>query len=165
MDFATLYAEDVETWAELQVVALRRLAAMQGPWMNAIDWENVVEEIESLGSEQRRAVESLLVEVFAHVLKIAAEPESLSAEHWKAEVQNFSAQAQQTVKPAMRSRVDMEKIWRRACKLASDSMEAFDRTLPNVPQSCPYSFDDVLDRDFDPLHHLPVLMIPRTRQP
>ena len=47
MDFATLYAEDVETWAELQVDALRRLAATPGSWANIIDWENVLEEIES----------------------------------------------------------------------------------------------------------------------
>jgi Domain of unknown function DUF29 len=165
MDFATLYAEDVEAWAEVQVEALRRLATMRGPWANAIDLDNVIEEIESLGSEQRRAVEGLLVEVFAHVLKIAADPESLSAEHWKTEVRNFWAQAQEMARPAMRSRVDMEKIWRRGCKRASDSMEAFDRTPANVPQSCPYAFDDVLDRDFDPLHSLPVLMTRGTGQP
>jgi Domain of unknown function DUF29 len=156
MDFTALYTEDVETWAELQVEALRRLAATPGPWANVIDWENVIEEIESLGSEQRHAVESLLLEVFAHIIKIAADPESLSAEHWKNEVQNFWAQAQEMAKPAMRSRINMEKIWPRACKLASGSLEAFDRTLPAVPQSCPYSFDDLLDRDFDPLLSLPV---------
>jgi Domain of unknown function DUF29 len=155
VDFATLYAEDVETWAELQIEALRRLAAMPGPWANALDWENVIEEIEDLGSGQRRSVESLLVEAFAHILKIAADPESLSAEHWKNEVQNFWTQAQEAGKPAMRSRIDMEKIWRRACKLASDSLDAFDRTLPAVPRSCPYCFDDVLDREFDPLRSLP----------
>jgi hypothetical protein len=60
LDFATLYEDDIETWAELQVEALRRLAAMPGPWANKIDWENVIEEIEDVGSNQRRAVESLL---------------------------------------------------------------------------------------------------------
>ena len=60
MDFATLYEDDVETWAELQVAALRRLAAIPGPWANTVDWENVIEEIEDLGSEKRTSVESLL---------------------------------------------------------------------------------------------------------
>ena len=60
IDFATLYAEDVETWAELQVDALRRLAAAPASWANIIDWENVLEVIESLGSERRRAVEACL---------------------------------------------------------------------------------------------------------
>ena len=90
MDFATLYAEDVETWAELQVAALRRLAATPGPWSNVIDWENVIEEIEDLGSEQRRAVESLLENAFAHAIKIAADPESLSRNIGRGKSRSFS---------------------------------------------------------------------------
>ena len=70
MEFSTLYDEDTETWAELQVVALRRLACTPGPWANAIDWENVIEEVEDLGAERRRAVESLLENAFVHVLRL-----------------------------------------------------------------------------------------------
>jgi hypothetical protein len=100
MDFATLYAEDVETWAELQVDALRRLAATPGSWANIIDWENVLEEIESLGSEQRRAVESLLENALAHALKVVGDPNSLSTERWKKEIVNFLRQARKKIKPA-----------------------------------------------------------------
>jgi len=162
MDFATLYAEDVETWAELQVDALRRLAATPGSWANIIDWENVLEEIESLGSEQRRAVESLLENALAHALKVVGDPNSLSTERWKKEIVNFLRQARKKIKPAMRSRIDIEEIWQDACEQASDTLEAFDRTLPDVPQRCPFSFDDLLDADFDPLRHLPLLTVKRT---
>src|SRR5439155_268668 len=89
LDFAALYEDDTETWAERQVAALRRLAAMPGPWANRIDWENVIEEIQDLGSEQRRAAESLLQNALAHALKIVADPESLSAERWDEEVRLF----------------------------------------------------------------------------
>ena len=158
MDFATLYAEDVETWAELQVDALRRLAATPGSWANIIDWENVLEEIESLGSEQRRAVESLLENALAHALKVVGDPNSLSTERWKKEIVNFLRQARKKIKPAMRSRIDIEEIWQDACEQASDTLEAFDRTLPDVPQRCPFSFDDLLDADFDPLRDLRLLL-------
>src|SRR5215217_167601 len=121
MDFATLYAEDVETWAELQVDALRRLAATPGSWGNIIDWENVLEEIESLGSEQRRAVESLLENALAHALKVVGDPNSLSTERWKKEIVNFLRQARKKIKPAMRSRIDIEEIWQDACEQASDT--------------------------------------------
>ena len=121
MDFATLYAEDVETWAELQVDALRRLAATPGSWANIIDWENVLEEIESLGSEQRRAVESLLENALAHALKVVGDPNSLSTERWKKEIVNFLRQARKKIKPAMRSRIDIEEIWQDACEQASDT--------------------------------------------
>lgn len=165
MDFAKLYDEDIETWAELQVAALRRLAAMPGPWANAIDWENVIEEIKDLGAERRRQVQSFLENAFAHILKIVGDPNSLSAEHWKKEIQTFWKQAHENAERSMRSRIDMDKIWQRACKQASNALEAFDRTLPEVPRSCPYSFDDVLDQDFDPLLHLRILGIRRTGQP
>ncbi len=165
MDFATLYAEDVETWAELQVDALRRLAATPGSWANIIDWENVIEEIESLASSQRREVKSLLEKAFLHVIKIVGDPDSLAVEQWKKEVQNFWRQAQDTAKPAMRSGIDMEEIWRRARKQASNALEVYDRELPEEPQSCPFTFDDVLDRDFDPLLSLRVLVIRRAAQP
>ena len=154
MDFSTLYDEDTETWAELQVVALRRLACTPGPWANAIDWENVIEEVEDLGAERRRAVECLLENAFVHVLKIAADPDSLSADHGRDEVQEFWEQARNKTKPAMRSRIDMQEIWERACKRASKALEAFDRALPEVPESCPYSFDNVADDKFDPLRDL-----------
>src|SRR3954468_12989519 len=111
MNDATLYQDDVETWAELQVAALRRLATMPGPWANIIDWENVIEEIESLGSEQRRAVESLLENALAHALKLVGDPNSLSTEQWKKEINTFLKQARKKIKPAMRSRIDIGEIW------------------------------------------------------
>lgn len=54
MDFATLYKEDIETWAETQIAALRRLAEHPGPLANVIDWENVIEEIEDLAPKGER---------------------------------------------------------------------------------------------------------------
>ena len=77
MDAATLYDEDVLDWSERQVVELRRLAASPD-LTNAVDWENVIEEIESLGRRELKAVESLLENAFTHFLKILTDPESLS---------------------------------------------------------------------------------------
>jgi hypothetical protein len=163
MDFTTLYEEDVETWAELQVEALRRLAAMPGPWANAIDWENVIEEIEDLGSERRYAAESLLENALAHALKIVADPESLSTEQWGKEVRLFLNQAQAKFRPAMRSRIDMEKVWSNACERASHALEAFDRKLPELPRQCPFSFDDVTNGAFDPVADLRAMLVRKSR--
>ena len=53
-----LYEEDVLLWSEQQAALLRRLAA--GERVNEqIDWENVIDEVESVGSEQLHAVEIL----------------------------------------------------------------------------------------------------------
>ena len=41
---------------------------------NEIDWDNIAEEIESVGNEQRHAVESLLINIMQHRLQIMAWP-------------------------------------------------------------------------------------------
>ncbi|HEX2556214.1 MAG TPA: DUF29 domain-containing protein [Microvirga sp.] len=151
MDGGTLFETDIEAWAEVQVEALRRLAATPGPWANALDWDNVIEEIEDLGSERRRAAESLLANIFVHALKIAADPDSLSAEHWRQEADAFSKQLRDILKPSMRSRIDLDRIWRGSCRQAANVLEAFDRALPETPWACPFSFDDLLGDAFAPV--------------
>jgi len=165
MDFALLYDEDPETWSEVQVAILRRLAVTLGPGTNAIDWENVIEEVEDLGRAQRRAIEGLLENAFEHLLKIAADPSSFSAKQWKREVGASLAQAQAKMRPAMRQRIDLDKIWRRARQDASSVLEAFDRRLPEVVTRCPYSFDEISDGAFDPLGNLRAVLAPKTAQP
>ena len=48
MDRPSLYDDDIVTWAEEQAAALRALGA-RTDLSNAIDWENVAEEVESVG--------------------------------------------------------------------------------------------------------------------
>jgi hypothetical protein len=64
------YDTDILRWSEHQARFLRRLGA--GEQVNSqIDWDNVVEEIESVGREQLHAVESLLTQALIHMLKRA----------------------------------------------------------------------------------------------
>jgi hypothetical protein len=50
------YQSDVLVWSEHQAELLRRLAA--GERVNdQVDWQNVIEEIDSVGSEQLHSVE------------------------------------------------------------------------------------------------------------
>ena len=61
-----LYDNDILLWSQRQAQLLRRLAA--GERVNdQVDWENVIEEVESVGSEQLHAVESLLVQALVHI--------------------------------------------------------------------------------------------------
>jgi hypothetical protein len=150
MDFATLYEDDIETWAELQVAALRRLAEMPGPWANVIDWENVIEEIEDLGSEKRESVESLLENALVHLIKIVADPTSLSVVHWRREVRSFLLQARARAKRSMRPRIEMDDIWRKSVSGASNALEAYDHAIPlGLEDRSPFSFDDILYQDLD----------------
>ena len=68
-----LYDSDILLWSERQADLLRRHAAVARE-NDAIDWPNVIEEIESVGNEQLHAVESLLIQALAHMLKATAWP-------------------------------------------------------------------------------------------
>ena len=52
---------DILLWSEHQDALLRRRAAGEPINEAELDWPNIAEEIESVGAEQRHAVESLLL--------------------------------------------------------------------------------------------------------
>jgi Domain of unknown function DUF29 len=64
-----LYDKDTYTWAFSQADALRRRSA------NEIDWENVAEEIESVGRSQESELYSRLKVLMLHLLKWAYQAE------------------------------------------------------------------------------------------
>jgi hypothetical protein len=67
-----LYDNDILLWSEHQADLLRRRAAGELVNEAELDWPNIAEEIESVGSEQPHAVESLLVQALLHDLKAKA---------------------------------------------------------------------------------------------
>jgi hypothetical protein len=59
-----LYERDYYGWVQVQVDALRQHR------IEDVDWENVAEEIEDLGESQKHSVESQMVRVLEHLLKL-----------------------------------------------------------------------------------------------
>ncbi|HME25300.1 MAG TPA: DUF29 family protein [Acetobacteraceae bacterium] len=87
-----LYDDDILLWSERQGDLLRRIA--NGESVNERpDWANIIEEVESVGRSDLRAVESLLLQAFVHMLKAQAWPNSLSAPAWQSDALLFRAQA------------------------------------------------------------------------
>jgi hypothetical protein len=74
-----LYEKDGYTWAMQQADALRRRSA------NEIDWENVAEEIESVGKSQSSKLYSRYVVLLTHLLKWVFQPERRSRS-WEASI-------------------------------------------------------------------------------
>ena len=60
-----LYARDVVLWSERQAEALRRLRA--GERADGLDWDNLIEEVESLGRSETKSVRTLLVRALEHL--------------------------------------------------------------------------------------------------
>ena len=110
MDDITLYDEDIVLWSERQAELPRRRASVALVNEAELDWLNIAEEIESVGREQRHAVESLLVQALPHLLKVAAWPAARDVDHWLGEVRLFRVQARRRCVPSMRQRLDLAAL-------------------------------------------------------
>ena len=103
----TLYDADIVLWSEQQADKLRRIARGEQP--NEVDWENIVEEIESVGLSEIHTVSSLLLRALEHFLKAAAWPQALSARKWVHEAYAFLDDAEYRWAPSMAQRIDLAR--------------------------------------------------------
>lgn len=67
-----LYDEDFVRWTEVQAEGLRRAAGLGSNL--PLDWNNLAEEVESLGRSQRRELRSRIAVIIEHLLKLAHSP-------------------------------------------------------------------------------------------
>ena len=86
-----LYALDFFAWTQDQADALRRRS------VNEIDWENLLEEVESLGRQERSELRSHLVILLTHLLKWRYQPERRSRS-WALTVAEQRIEAQRVLR-------------------------------------------------------------------
>jgi len=138
------YDTDTLTWSERQAALLRRIAA--GERINdQVDWENVIEEVESVGRSDLHAVESWLMQALRHDLKAKAWPLSRDEPHWRAEARGFRAQARARFTESMRQRIDLAGIYRIALAGLPDSLDG--EPPQPVPQACEVTLDELLGKE------------------
>ncbi len=139
------YERDALAWAEHQAGLLRRLAA--GDRLNeAVDWVNVIDEVQDVGISELRSCESLLRQALVHLLKLSAWPGSRSTGHWRSEAIGFLGDAKGRFSPSMRRRIDLAAEYR----LASRQVQALDDESGVAgphPPFCPFILDDLLAED------------------
>lgn len=144
----SLYDRDILAWSEEQAAALRRLKASRRDLPNELDLDNIVEEIESVGRSQLSATESFLRQLLVHLVKLASQPDSDARFHWAEEILNFQADAQNRFAPSMAQHLDLDRIWRKAVVLAEASLKVRGEAMADMPETCPFSLDDLLSDDF-----------------
>jgi hypothetical protein len=137
-----LYEEDVLIWSEQQADLLRRRATGERVNESEIDWLNVAEEIEDVGSNRLHAVESLLVQALRHMLKAEAWPVSRDAPNWRADAVDFRRQARRRFVPSMRRKIDVASLYADALAALPETVDE-QPPLP-MPDVCPVTLDDLL---------------------
>ncbi len=138
----TLYEADYHQWIKTTVNQLRKGNFHQ------VDWDNLIEEIESMGKNQKRALLSLLTRLLEHLLKLSyweAEKKQ-SSSHWAAEVVNFRAQIQNLLEDSPSLKNELAGMYIKAYSVASKSISK----LFDLPENTHISLEQCLDEDWFP---------------
>jgi hypothetical protein len=133
-----LYTGDILRWSGQQAALLRRLA--NGERVNdAIDWENVIEEVESVGRSELGAVRSLLGRGVQHVLKLHGWPDG-PASKWRHEARMFLRDARDRYAPSMRQALDLDVLYAGEVALIA-AMVYRSRPPRRLPEVCPFTLN------------------------
>lgn len=142
-DLATdLYEVDFYAWTQEQSALLRR-----GQWQS-LDIENLVEEIESLGKQQKQELRNRLGVLIGHLLKWEFQPE-LRGKSWRATIREQRTKIQLHLKenPSLKSYLDQAIIDGYEIALALVVRET-PLDYPDLPSECPYAIAQILDPQF-----------------
>ncbi|WP_428487339.1 DUF29 domain-containing protein [Rhodopila sp.] len=103
---SNLYDTDIVVWSEQQAELLRRLAA--GEAVNAaVDWDNIIDEVETVGESERSRLESHIGTVVEHLIKLQASPATGPRNGWKRSIRNARRGIMRCVKrsPSLRHQI------------------------------------------------------------
>ena len=117
-----LYTADILRWSGQQADLLRRLA--RGERVNdAIDWDNLIEEVETVGRSELASVRSLLARALEHLLKLHGWPDG-PANKWRQEMRTFLRDAGDRYASSMRQALDLSDLYARTRRGSACSMPA-----------------------------------------
>jgi hypothetical protein len=143
MQTTTLYNQDFYGWTQRQVDLLRT-----GRW-EELDIENLVEEIESLGRQERQELRNRLGVLLGHLLKWHYQPEART-KSWAATIQEQRRRIQRHLK----ENPSLKPYLAEAIAIGyEDGLDLVNRETPldpkHLPQVCPFSEADIFEQPID----------------
>jgi hypothetical protein len=125
-----LYGADFVLWSRQQAAALR--AAAQGATNQPLDWENLAEEIESLGISQRSALRSQIRRIIRHLVKLEYSPAIDPRRGWEESIGDARAEIEDLLEtsPSLRAELDSDIAAqaKRAIELAIGDLKRYGET-------------------------------------
>ena len=147
------YETDFHAWLGAQAEALRA----RDP--SLLDWNNLIEEVEALGSSERRELDSRLATIVEHLLKfhygLNREPEA----GWKKTIRTQRRDLDRHLRqsPSLR-RHAQDSLKSDYEAVRTDTLASFEQYEPvhlphyraAIPSDLPYTLDQILDLDWLP---------------
>ena len=142
---APLYDTDFVLWIEGQVRLLR------SGRLDALDFENVAEELASIAKRERRSLREHLAVIQAQLLKLRFQPEARN-ESWLRSVSDSRAEIEDILEDSPSLRPELPGLL--AAEYPTALAEAvIDTGLPRsaFPADPPFALEEVLDRPIEEL--------------
>jgi hypothetical protein len=142
-----LYETDFVLWTEKNAEQLRQKN------FTDVDWDNVIEEIETMGRSERQAVESLLTVLIEHLLKLGywESERERNARHWIGEIASFRVQLRRKIKTTTLKN-HAETFFADAYSDARESLiEAGYIEETVIPIELIFSLEQVLEKNWFPI--------------
>jgi hypothetical protein len=142
-----LYDQDLYAWSEDQARLLKARSSA------GLDWDNLAEEIRTLGRSERSEIRSRLVVALHQMLKWQYRPKKRKL-GWAASILEARDQLDRVMdeSPSLRTYPDIIL----ADQYVIARLRAADETglpLATFPENCPYRVSEILDKSFMPGEH------------
>ena len=141
-----LYEQDFPLWAERQAALLR------AGRFEALDLENLIEEVEDLSRRERDAVESLVETIIEHLLKLTFSPAERPRRGWLVTVDKQRTKLTRKLTTTLRNHLETElpSMYGGLRRPIARQLEKDRVRSDALPVDCPYTLDQVLDPDWYP---------------
>jgi len=142
-----LHETDYHLWV------LETVKQLQNGEFEAIDWENLIDEVSDLGRRDKQKLRSLLKRLVEHLLKLKYWQSQVNDNqaHWKTEILNFRQQLQDILEDSPSLKPYLKEVYpqcyQKGRKLASTASQLPLETFPQEPIA---PLDQVLDENWLP---------------
>ncbi|MEB3883624.1 DUF29 domain-containing protein [Lyngbya sp. CCY1209] len=143
----TLYDTDYNLWV------LETVQKLESRDFDALDLENLIDEVLDLSRRDKRKLESLLTRLFEHLLKLAYWDSEIdeNKNHWKREIRNFRKQINRELKasPSLKNYLSdrLSELYQDARELVSDISGL---PVSHFPPTAIANLEQVLDENWFP---------------
>jgi hypothetical protein len=143
MQTTTLYEQDFYAWTQQQADLLR-----SGQWQQ-VDVENVIEELDSLGKQQRQELRNRLGVLLGHLLKWRYQPEARS-KSWFYTIR----EQRQDIQRHLKENPSLQPYLPEAIEVGYEKgLNLVGKETPidpdQLPQSCPFSDYKIFEEPVD----------------
>lgn len=138
-----LYEQDFYQWIETTINLLRNRK------LNELDYDNLIEELESIGRSEKRAVKSNLEVVLLHLLKWKYQPEYRS-KSWQNSMREHRKRIQKLLQDSPSLDQWLTDVYEKCYQVARDDA-AYETGLPiEIPIKSPFLVEETLNFNYLP---------------